>query len=165
MIGPTDLRPLVGDDLLDLGASATCPSCGATGLLVFFSARRDPHSKLCAAARPTVALPIPTGDLVLGLCSRCGFITNICFEHGKVDYGQPTEESQAFSPLFTDFARRLAGDLVERYGLEGRTVLEVGSGKGDFLMLLAEHGIGHGIGIDPGFGRPPVGDTPMALSS
>jgi hypothetical protein len=159
VIGPSDLRPLVGDDLIDFGASATCPSCGATGLLAFFSARGIPSQSCVLLPDRSTALAYPTGDLVLGLCPRCGFITNIRFDPEKVDYGQPTEESQAFSPLFTEFARQLADDLVERYGLEGRTVLEVGSGKGDFLMLMAEFGIGRGIGIDPGFGRPPVGDA------
>jgi hypothetical protein len=159
VIGRSDLRPLVGDDLIDLGASASCPSCGATGLLAFFAARGIPTQSCVLLPDRSAAVAYPTGDLVLGLCSRCGFITNVCFDPEEVDYGQPTEESQAFSPLFTEFARQLAHDLVERYGLEGRSVLEVGSGKGDFLMLLAELGIGRGIGIDPGFGRPPVGEV------
>ena len=157
MIGPADLRPLVGNDLIDLGASASCPSCGALGLLAFFAAREIPTQSCVLLPDGPTATAYPTGDLVLALCPRCGFITNICFDPAKVDYGQPTEESQAFSPLFTGFARQLAGDLVERYGLKGGKVLEVGSGKGDFLMLMAEMGIGRGIGIDPGFGRPPVG--------
>src|SRR5690606_34629448 len=61
------------------------------------------------------------------------------------------EETQGFSPTFNAFARGLARELVERHGLRGKRVLEIGCGKGEFLMSLAELGIAHGIGIDPSY--------------
>ena len=76
-----------------------------------------------------------------------------------------TEESQAFSPEFQRFAAALASDLVEGHRLEGRTVLEVGCGKGDFLQgkLLVkagddEHFVGSGTSTIILVTRDPVGN-------
>ena len=95
---------------------------------------------------PKVAKAV--GDLLLGFCERCGFIQNVRFEPRLVDYSKPTEESQAFSSRFQLFAEDLADQLVAEHDLRGKTVLEVGCGKGDFLALLAERGIARGVGID-----------------
>jgi cyclopropane fatty-acyl-phospholipid synthase-like methyltransferase len=93
----------------------------------------------------------PVGEILLAFCDVCGFIQNTRFDQAKVDYSVPTEESQAFSPKFTEFATGLADYLTDRYELRGKSVLEIGCGKGDFLALLAERGLAHGLGIDPGY--------------
>jgi SAM-dependent methyltransferase len=97
------------------------------------------------------AADYPLGDVLLALCEACGFIQNVRYDPDLIDYSKPTEESQAFSPKFSEFAGWLADELVSRYRLDGGSVLEVGCGKGDFLTLLGSRGIGHGVGIDPGF--------------
>lgn len=53
--------------------------------------------------------------------------------------------------MFNSFARALARRWVEQYKLQGRSVLEVGCGKGEFLALLVEMGMAEGIGMDPAF--------------
>lgn len=97
------------------------------------------------------SLSYPLGDILLALCPECGFIQNVRFDPGVVDYSKPTEESQAFSPRFQAFARSLATELVENHDLVGRSVLEVGCGKGDFIHLLVDAGVRSALGIDPGF--------------
>jgi hypothetical protein len=95
------------------------------------------------------ALAVPRGDMTLGICGSCGFISNIAFDPAKVDYFSDYESSQAFSPTFNSFARESAKDLVERFGLKDEAVTEIGCGAGDFLDLLFDSGIGAGTGIDP----------------
>jgi SAM-dependent methyltransferase len=97
------------------------------------------------------ALAFPRGSLRLGFCQACGFITNTAYDPAPQDYGDSYEETQGFSPTFTAWANDLARLWVERYGLEGKDVLEIGSGKGEFLIQMVEHGVGHGVGIDPSF--------------
>ena len=46
--------------------------------------------------------------------------------------------------------KQLADRWVEQYDLRDKTVLEIGCGKGEFLVMMAEAGAGHCIGIDPG---------------
>jgi SAM-dependent methyltransferase len=97
------------------------------------------------------ALSFPTGRLALALCHACGFVTNAAFEPGLQDYSVDYEETQAFSPRFVEFIEELARRWVETYELRGKRVLEIGSGKGEFLLLLHELGVADAIGIDPGF--------------
>ena len=129
----------------------TCPSCGASALEPFYEVERVPvHSCRLVETRQE-ALSFPMGKLRLALCPACGFVTNTAYDPALQDYSVSYEETQAFSPHFRTFLRELAERWVERYDLNGKRVLEIGSGKGEFLLLLHELGIAEGIGIDPGF--------------
>jgi SAM-dependent methyltransferase len=91
----------------------------------------------------------PTGMVRLALCQGCGFVTNTAFDPVWSAYAPNYEDQQSFSSTFNSFAGRLAIDLVERYGLRGGRVVEVGCSKGDFLRLLLEAGMEEAAGIDP----------------
>jgi SAM-dependent methyltransferase len=89
------------------------------------------------------------GELELVHCSACGFIANRLFDPDLVDPELEYEDSQSFSMTFGVFAESLARGLIQRYGLSGKRVLEIGCGKGDFLALLCARGIHEGVGVDP----------------
>ena len=140
--------------------SEACPSCGAAGLEPFHEIERVPvHSCRLVGSREE-AESFPTGRLRLALCRECGFITNTAFETALQDYSVAYEETQAFSPLFSEFLRELAERWVDRYALRGKRVLEIGSGKGEFLLLLSELGVAECVGIDPGFVPERVEERP-----
>lgn len=141
----------IGNDLSDEAAESTCEACGAASLFGFYEARGVPSQTCVLLNDYQSAWSYPTGEVLLAFCVACGFIQNTRFDPDLVDYSQVTEESQAFSPKFTDFATWLADELVDRFRLRDKSVLEVGSGKGDFLLMLGERGITRGLGIDPGF--------------
>jgi SAM-dependent methyltransferase len=129
--------------------SAVCPSCGITGLDVFFEQDGVPvHSCRLLPTRDE-ALAFPRGTIRLAFCRACGFITNTAYDVSLQDYGLSYEETQGFSERFRGFARALAERWVERYGLAGKDVVEIGCGKGEFLLLLCELGARSGLGIDP----------------
>ncbi len=107
------------------------------------------------------AVRFPSGELRLGFCPGCGFISNTAFDASLAEYSGRYEETQAFSPRFVEFATSLASRWVDRHGLDGKTVFEIGCGKGEFLVMMAEAGIGRGIGIDPGV-NPDRIDSPNA---
>jgi len=88
-------------------------------------------------------------DLELAVCNDCGFIFNRVFDPKWSAYAPAYEDQQSFSPTFNSFASRLARDLVDRYDLVDKRIIEVGCSKGDFLALMCEAGGGHGVGIDP----------------
>jgi hypothetical protein len=128
---------------------------------LFYEVERVPvHSVLLMRTRAE-ALNYPKGDLRLGLCRRCGFIGNLEFDPGLHEYSGRYEETQGFSPTFNEFHRRLAEDLIERYGIRGKKVIEIGCGKGEFLALLCELGGNRGMGFDPAYvdGRLPGSAT------
>jgi len=95
------------------------------------------------------ALAFPTGDIVLAFCECCGFIFNSAYDPEMRGYSSGYEEQQSFSTRFNEFSRELVSDLIDRYGLKGKKVLEIGCGKGDFLATICELGGNEGVGIDP----------------
>jgi SAM-dependent methyltransferase len=97
------------------------------------------------------ARDFPRGDLRLAVCATCGFVTNIAYDEGVMDYATSYEDSQAFSPRFRAFSRDLATRWIERYDLGGKSVLEIGSGKGTFLADLCELGVAGAVGVDPAY--------------
>ncbi len=133
----------------DMGQMA-CPACGWVGLEGFHRQAGVPSNSCLLLPSREAAEGFARGDIDLGFCSSCGFITNVAFDTSLAEYSSRYEETQAYSRRFVDFATALAGRWVDRYDLAGRTVLEVGCGKGEFLVMMAEAGIGAGTGIDPG---------------
>lgn len=131
--------------------AGVCRACGKPNLTTFYEVAGVPTQSCVLLDDPQQAIDYPVGEISLAVCEECGFIQNSLFRSDLVDYSVPTEESQAYSPRFRQFSDSLARDLWERFRLEDKTVLEVGCGKGDFLVSLARLGVGRATGIDPGF--------------
>ena len=106
------------------------------------------------------AVAHPKGDITLHLCPACGFIYNAAFDPRGQEFSERYEETQGFSPTFRTFHERLAADLIDRWNLRGKRILEIGCGKGEFLALLCQLGDNEGLGFDPAFvpERNPAGD-------
>jgi SAM-dependent methyltransferase len=128
-----------------------CQNCGSNGMSVFYEAKDIPiHSCLLLSSRDE-ALKFPRRDIALAVCSSCGFIANVTFDPQLMRYSPGYEEQQSFSPRFNAFARELATHLVNRYDIRNKDIVEIGCGKGDFLVLLCEIGHNRGLGIDPSY--------------
>ena len=126
-----------------------CPNCGHQELLVFYEVSNVPvHSCLMMSSQHE-AVNFPCGDVVLGFCDRCGFITNTKFDAKWSAYAPNYEDQQSFSPTFNKFSLKLANHLIDKYDLHNKDILEIGCSKGDFLLLLCELGNNRGVGIDP----------------
>ena len=138
-----------------------CPACGERELTVFFEEGAVPTNSCLLLDDPSEASGFPRGELRIAFCDSCGFVTNTAFVRGQAEYSQRYEETQGFSPKFMEFAQELAQRWVSDYDLRDRTVLEIGCGKGEFLIEMAKAGAGHCIGIDPGV-HPERIDDPAA---
>lgn len=117
----------------------------------FFVQRNVPVNSCLLVESAEAARRFPLGDIELGACGSCGMVSNLAFDPVLTEYSGRYEETQAFSPTFNRFQEALATDLVERLGLRGVTVVEIGCGKGEFLALLCRIGDNTGIGFDPSF--------------
>lgn len=141
--------------------TSPCPNCLTGTLEAFYEVRNIPvHSVLLMPSRDH-ANKYPRRDLKLGFCKQCGFVSNMIFDSSVHEYSTSCEESQGFSPTFNSFSRSLAKRWVEEYQLQGKSALEIGCGKGEFLSQLVEYGMGSGIGVDPAY-VPGRLDTPVA---
>ncbi len=131
--------------------TGVCRACGAAGLEGFYRQAAIPANSCLLLDDRAAALAFPKGALELAFCAACGFIQNDRFLPGLATYSAAYEESQAFSPRFLRFVDELIDRLDAEHRLTGRTVLEIGCGKGDFLVRLVERTGARGIGIDPSF--------------
>jgi hypothetical protein len=135
-----------------------CLACGNQGLRTFYTLRGTPvHSCLLMPTREA-ALAYPRRDLRLGFCTNCGFVSNTLFDSQVHEYSEDYEETQGYSPTFSRFAAELAEQLVERFELRGRSLIEIGCGKGEFLLQLCRAADATGLGVDPAYvpGRLPL---------
>jgi SAM-dependent methyltransferase len=128
-----------------------CPNCGKGKMFLFYESRDVPVNSCLLLSMQKQALDFPRGDVVLGFCGACGFISNVAFDPLKVDYSPVYEDQQCFSSTFNVFAQNLAKHLVKKHNLHNKRILEIGCGKGDFLALLCELGNNYGVGIDPAY--------------
>jgi SAM-dependent methyltransferase len=141
---------------------ALCPNCNRGRMRAFYEVQNIPVHSVLLMPTYERAVNYPRRDLRLGWCPLCGFIANTLFDPSVHEYSTSYEETQGFSPTFNAFARALAQRWVKQYRLQGKSVLEIGCGKGEFLVLLVELGMGNGIGFDPAF-VPERLNTPVAL--
>lgn len=129
----------------------TCPSCFAQNMQVFCRQGSVPTNSCILLGSREESLAYPRGQIELAFCSTCGFVSNMAFDAKLTEYSGRYEETQGFSDTFNAFHRNLAQRLVEHHNLHGKDILEIGCGKGEFLLLLAELGGNRGIGFDPGY--------------
>lgn len=128
-----------------------CPACGTNQTNIIYALEMLPvHSVRLLHSREE-ALQFPGGSMELAHCPACGFIFNSAYQPELQDYSAEYESTQAYSPTFNAFAQKLAENLIQRYDLHNKEIIEIGCGQGEFLSLLSELGKNHGIGFDPAF--------------
>lgn len=134
-----------------LADSSLCPSCGGGAVRSFYRVRDVPVSSGVLLESRLEALAIPRGDVDLCFCTGCGFVFNRSFDPELVEYSERYEQAQSFSQTFSAFNLLLAEQLIERHNLRKRSIIEIGCGNGEFLMLLCELGNNDGTGFDPAY--------------
>lgn len=132
-----------------MSALATCPVCGCADPVGVFTLGDVPV--VCNQLWPdeASARTAPCGTVDLVRCPDCAMIWNSAFEPERMVYAPGYENALHFSPKFQAFAEDLARDLVERFDLKGRDVVEIGCGDGHMLALMVKHGARSATGFDP----------------
>jgi SAM-dependent methyltransferase len=132
-------------------ATKRCPNCGAGRCHVFFHVAAVPVNSCLLFTERERAQSLELGDIDLAFCPDCSFIFNAAWKPERTVYSERYEETQGFSPTFKAFHRQLAAQLIGRYDIVGKEIVEIGCGKGEFLSLLCELGRNRGTGYDPSF--------------
>jgi SAM-dependent methyltransferase len=107
---------------------------------------------------PESARKAPTGRMDLSYCKRCGHYFNRSFDPNLMYYSAEYETSLYASKVFRDYADALVERLISTYDIREKQVLEIGSGRGEFLRHLCTAGSNSGIGFDTS--TPIEGDDP-----
>jgi 2-polyprenyl-3-methyl-5-hydroxy-6-metoxy-1,4-benzoquinol methylase len=130
---------------------ASCLVCGQNGLIPSVSISAAPA--LCNALHPTpeAARAAPIGRIELMYCPSCRHTFNAAYEDAAIEYSSAYENSLHYSERFVQFVDELASRLATTYALKGKTIVDVGCGKGEFLARLCSASGAAGVGFDKSF--------------
>ncbi len=126
-----------------------CHVCAKENLKEFFSLTEVPIFCNVLWPRRAQALAAPRADIRLGFCRKCGYIYNLAFDPSVVKYTHEYRNPLHFSMTFRQYIEELTSQLIERYELQGKNVIEIGCGDGYFLGKLCQTGGNRGVGFDP----------------
>lgn len=111
---------------------------------------------LCYSNMPGAAQHLPDAaalatehgqDLEVCQCSGCGLVQ---LSNAPVSYYRDVIRAAAVSPEMKEFRMGQFSRFFAAYGLQGKKVLEIGCGKGEFLSLMRECGAdAYGIEHEP----------------
>jgi hypothetical protein len=107
-------------------------------------------NQLCLSEE--AARSVSFGRVEVAFCRDCGHVFNPAFDADKLRYSPHYENSLHCSGMFQSYADGLVVELVDRYGLRKKKVVEIGCGQGDFLKSLCAAGDNTGFGFDPSYG-------------
>ncbi|MDP3722500.1 MAG: class I SAM-dependent methyltransferase [Candidatus Omnitrophota bacterium] len=95
------------------------------------------------------ALHAPQGALDFRFCTACLFAFNAAFVPESMDYAVDYEASRASSGYFKQYLDQVCEELSAICAVEGKRVVEVGCGDGQFLLSLRRKHPFEGYGFDP----------------
>ena len=156
------VRPDAAADKRPVGRprSRTCAACGASNTRSLADLGYVPALSGVTFATRAEALASPAARLDLVFCPACSHVYNAAFDPALLDYDVDYDNSLDHSGVFQKYAGDLARRLADDYDLNGRHVIELGCGKGHFLVELCDAAKRKGYGIRPQLrrhDRPPAG--------
>src|SRR6185437_12531401 len=110
-----------------------CPICGSNHHRELFAASEVPLVACNFPRSRAAALAAPMGDIELVYCRNCGHAFNRAFEPDRAVYDRSYENALDSSPRYRAHRDRTIDSLVNGFGIQGKTVVEIGSGSGHFL--------------------------------
>jgi SAM-dependent methyltransferase len=132
-------------------SKVTCPVCASDNLRRILELKGVPVFCNVQSETKEEALSQPVGDIHLEHCGECDHVFNSAFDATLLSYSESYENSLHFSETFSRFAEKTAGQLVKRFSLFNKRVIDIGCGKGDFLSIICELGGNEGFGFDKSF--------------
>ena len=127
-----------------------CPACGSNSTEILLRLPDVPVHVGLLWHTADDARGCARGDIDLALCDHCGYVWNASFDADRLDYAQDYDNSLHHSPKFAAWEAELVAGLVDRHGLDGRRIAEIGPGDGRFLAALCLAGHNSGVGFEPG---------------
>ena len=132
-----------------------CPVCDRPSAAPFLTRRHVSVHQNLVVETPDAARALRAGTLSLHACEGCGFVFNAGFDESLLQYGAEYDNTQTCSPAFQRHVDGRADHMVRARGVRDAAIVEIGCGKGSFLIALVERHAGNrGIGFDPSYVGP-----------
>jgi SAM-dependent methyltransferase len=145
----------------------TCPVTGQVPAGDFFVLDRVPTQEGALPPTRAEAMNMPPGQIRYAIDEATGHVWNRAFNFDLLDFSSGYDINLSHSPAYRAYLDDEAAGLVERHALHGggKTVLEIGCGKGEFLTRLTSLAGCRGIGFDPTYvGEPKAGSVTFVKS-
>lgn len=127
----------------------SCIVCGGSDLVALVQLASVPIVCNQLLRSASEARQVARADIELVGCRGCGHVFNAAFDAARITYEANYENSLMGSPRYRRFTEEIIARLVAAYDLKGRTLVEIGCGRGEFLRMTCQRGIRTGIGFDP----------------
>ena len=121
---------------LDYIPGQQCPVCSGTKITPLLEVPQVPVFCNLLLSSFAEAIGIRRGNIHLGYCETCTHIFNAAFQPHLLEYDRTYENALDCSPTFQTYVESLAKELVEKYDLFGKQIVEIGCGQGNFLRIL-----------------------------
>ncbi len=121
--------------------------CSNDGCVPVFSQKNVPVFQNKVYVSEAEAKKAPVADVALVQSLRSGFIFNKNFNPDLMNYDINYQNEQSNSPFFQNHLKEVL-QLLKKFGLENKKVVEIGCGKGVFFEIMLENGIDC-TGFDP----------------
>lgn len=126
-----------------------CPVCGSKKLELVLERKGIPVFQNKVFESKQQAIGIERGDMHVLCCDECGFIFNSAFDPSLLQYDENYNNIQSYSNEFKKYTNKLVNYLNDKGLIQGKKIIEIGCGKGDFLRALSKCGAASLIGFDP----------------
>lgn len=126
-----------------------CVACDGSDLFDFYRAENVPVDTGSLALTVQEAIDAPCGEMQLEFCRTCGVVHNRAFDPGLIRFAPGYDASLCHSSGFANALNETANDLVTRYQLDGKSILEIGCGQAHLLRAICNRASVHAVGIDP----------------
>lgn len=136
---------------LDVPSSRTCVACGVAEMEPFADLGAVPVFLGVSYDDREEARASPAAPLELHVCPACAHVYNVAFDPALLDYGSGFDNTLHHSATFQAFASELSGRLAAEYLSTGSHVVEIGCGKGHFLVELCRTADCRGTGYDTSY--------------
>lgn len=140
-----------GDLRRVLAAIRTCAACEVTAMEPLADLGAVPALSGVMFDDEGAALNSARGRMTLAHCPACCLVDNMAFDASLVPYDAEYDNSLHHSATFQAYTRELVSRLAHDYDLRGKHVVEIGSGKGHFLVELCRAAQARGTGYDPSY--------------
>lgn len=129
----------------------TCKACGSDQLHNLLFRENVPIFQNMKYKNKIDALNATCDNLDIKICDICGMAHNVAFKSEIVDYCDSYENSQFYSPIYTNYVDEIINLLINKYNINNTNIVEIGCGNGKFLSTLAQRSNSNGFGFDPAF--------------
>lgn len=131
-----------------------CPICNSEEIESILNRNCVPVFQNFVVRDKQNAIDMNKGKIELVFCKKCSFVYNRAFDPDLLSYCDEYDNTQTCSPLFNEYVKNLIEYLDKTIDIKNKTIVEVGSGNGEFLKAIVKRGAKAGYGYDPSYVGP-----------